>query len=416
MRGADRPRRVAVLCSGLDHVTRGYETFSSELVDELGAMADVVPLLVKGSGPSSSNAVRATALRRDRPVASRLSRALGARTTPDTADRASLSWKGLARAAARRRLRVSPYEVEQLSFACSAAVALRRFRPDVVIASDVLATRALAGFRRRFGGSWSIVFSNGAPWPPPYPFADLVQHLTGPALDLAIEAGEPEARQVLLPYGFDLGTPPPRLASADRRSRRAALGIPSEGAIVLSIGALNLHHKRHHHLVSAVRAVSRSQAVHLVMAGAEEAETSALRRRATEELGVDGFTMTTVAPQEVARLYEIADEFALASTEEGLSRAYVEAAAAGVPMIVHDFPASRWILEDGARYVDMRSVPALAQELTAVLGDVEAPGARRSRQRRVRDRFDWRVVGPGYRELIEHAITVRVGSPLAAGA
>ena len=296
----DEPLRVAILCSGLDHVRRGYESFSLEVVAALAGEASLDVSLVKGSGPSGPHEHRAHVLRRD---PRRCPRPGEARCV---ADRVCDEWRSprargigreqLSRLALTGRLPVDPYEIEELNFAVTASLATRD--ADVLLVSDVLTCRAMAALRRLTRREVRLVLSNGAPVSPPYPYADFVQHLTTPAHERAIAAGEAPERQRMVPYGFTLPRPT-SWPDANATTIRASLGLP-EAPIVLSVGALNQHHKRHDHLVREV-AKLRGPRPHVVLLGSEEFETESLRALAVNLLGANNVTLRSVASNEVAQ-------------------------------------------------------------------------------------------------------------------
>src|SRR5713101_5618514 len=171
-----RPLRVAIVCSGLDHINRGYESFSRELLDVLAPRTDLESWLVKGSGDGSAREHVVRVLRRDRPSLRRLASVVG---RPAVA-----------------------YEIEAVSMAPGLVADLRRSRPDVVVTSDRPIALGLALARRMARLPARILFSNGAPHPGPFPYADLVQHLTENALQIALARGELAERAFQVPYAL----------------------------------------------------------------------------------------------------------------------------------------------------------------------------------------------------------------------
>ena len=87
----------------------------------------------------------------------------------------------------------------------------------------------------------------------------------------------------------------------------------------------------------------------------------------------------------LASLYAHARVFVFTSLAEGFGLPIVEAVLAGVPrLVLSDIPVFRWICGDGARYVDPRSVEALAAALDpARIEDIPPPDAA------IPARFDW---------------------------
>ena len=104
----NRPTRVLLACSGLEHAHRGFESFARECFDTLRDDPRLDLQLVKGSGPTGDRERSVPSLKRD----ARFARALG------------------------RAWRRNPLCVEQLAFAFSLQPEILRRRPDVVYLSE----------------------------------------------------------------------------------------------------------------------------------------------------------------------------------------------------------------------------------------------------------------------------------------
>lgn len=366
--------RVVLACPGLDHVARGYETFARELAQTLDGKPNVDLVLFKGTGSPAAGEAVGSCVRRDT-AASRLA--------ARTAHRPSLS-----------------YELEAASFVPSVLRYVRRHHSDVLWTSDKLVAVGAAAARNVTGGSYRVLFTNGGPYRGPFPYADIVHQLSQDAIDTARTHGEPDDRSVLIPLGFRFPAPDPQ-SGADRVALRRALGLPVERTIVIAVGALDLGHKRHDHLVRELARIDGDRPF-LLMLGQETPETDALLKVAHQTLGANGFAARTVPMDQVADYLAAADVFVLASVVEAFGRVYVEAAAAGLPCVVHDFPVAREVLGPWGRYVDMQQPGALTAELRVLL---QHPlGIRDSEQAGwVRARYAWDVLQSDYVGLIERA-------------
>jgi glycosyltransferase involved in cell wall biosynthesis len=295
----------------------------------------------------------------------------------------------------RGRLPIDPYEVEQVAFGIALCAYLIRTRPNVLVLHDVLVAKVVARLPRRLRPA--VVFVNGAPWPAPYPFADVVEHVTEPSRVEALRAGGDPERNLVVPCLVPVVGPPTCTERSDARRR---LGVPMDARLVVSVGALNLHHKRHDHLIDEVARLEHD-GLHLLIAGAADPEADLVRALAAERLA-DRATVVTVQPEEIATVYQAADVFALASLVEGFGLAAAEAASAGLPVIVHDGPVQRWVLGGSAAYVDMRVEGQLASSLCAVLsGDCAAPG------QQVQQRFGPDALRTEHRAAIDRALELR---------
>src|SRR2546421_10520552 len=114
-----RAARVLLVCSGLDHARRGFESFARECFEVLRDDPGVDIELVKGSGPPGPGERSIPSMRRNHPVVQALSRLSGARA----------------------------YRIEALTFAFSVQPAVARRQPDVIYLSEWDTARALARLR-----------------------------------------------------------------------------------------------------------------------------------------------------------------------------------------------------------------------------------------------------------------------------
>jgi 1,2-diacylglycerol 3-alpha-glucosyltransferase len=360
--------KVAILCPGLGHVPRGFESFAQECADALRADGRVDVVLVKGAGEAGDGERVAWCVKRD--------------------SRAAQVWNRLAD-------QTDPYTLEQATFALGVLPILARERPDVVLLSDYELGRMLARFVPR------IVFSNGGPHPGPFAHAARVQHVTPVTHDEALASGEPERRHALLPYGVAMSAEPPSLGAEDRAALRRHLQLPDDRPVVLSVAALNARYKRLDVLIEAAAQLDRPP--HVVLLGQPGAETSALRALAHARLGSDGVTIRTVDAPAVADHYRAADAFVLPSLREGFGRVLVEASAHGLPCLAHSGPAQRFVLGELDTNLDLTRPESLAGALRTTLAAAPDPAAARVRHASVRARFGWDALAPRYADLLEHA-------------
>ena len=366
--------RVLVACPGLDHVSRGYETFAAEAYRALKGREGLHVTLLKGSGPRSNGERRGWCLRRD----GRVARSVQSILHRPYAD----------------------YEIEEITFTPALYRAARR--ADVVLLSDQLAARALDALRRRLGGNFAVVLSNGAPYPGPFPYADLVHQVSPAALELSIERGERPERMRLLPHAFETAGYSTPTGAAHLRSR---LGLPAGRPLLISVAALNNWHKRHRYLVSEVAALGNDRP-HLALIGNVEPETEDLRAFAHEQLGA-GVTIATVPAGEVSTWLATSDLFVLASVTEAFGRAIGEALLAGLPCILHDTSVMRFAAQDHARYIDMEKPGALAAAIRATLAIPLSPAVRAKRSRQTAARLSWDALAGDYEDMLRDAARMR---------
>ena len=96
----------------------------------------------------------------------------------------------------------------------------------------------------------------------------------------------------------------------------------------------------------------------------------------------------------------MADVMAHAAIVEAFGLSIVEAASAGLPVVVHDAPHFRWLLPNPQAWVDMASPGALADRLSFLMAHPESlPGLRCREQ--VTRRFSWDNLRGEYKALYE---------------
>jgi glycosyltransferase involved in cell wall biosynthesis len=142
--------------------------------------------------------------------------------------------------------------------------------------------------------------------------------------------------------------------------------------------------------------------------GQRDHETREIESLAADLLSRDGYRITSVCRRDVWDYYRAADAFTLASLMEGFGFVYVEALAAGLPVIAHDFPISRWVLGEHGTFANLTEPGALARELSLLFSKSEGDESRAERRSFVTARYDWRVLRRDYVGMFELAATHRV--------
>lgn len=362
--------RVILACAGLDHVHRGFETWARECFEALRDEPGLELELVKGSGPSAARERAVPTLRRETALARRLGERMGR----------------------------EPYVPEHISFAWSLAALAARRRPALVYFTEWHVGAVLARWRAFSRLRFGLLFCNGALAPGPYPRLDHVQQLVPGALEYATARGEPAEKQTVLPLGFRIAPSLEPRGDDESRALRVRLGLPSDRRIVLSVGALN-RQKRHDYVVEEIAGMSEPRP-YLLLVGQREAETDAIERLAASRLGSDNHGVRTVAPAEMADIYRAADIFVLASLWESFGRVLIEALAAGLPCLSHNYPVMNWVVGEHARSADLTQRGALASMLQALpAAELDEP-ARQSRHASAYERFSWDRLARDYVALL----------------
>ncbi len=296
-------------------------------------------------------------------------------------------------------VRRDPYFVEQATFFAGLLPHLIASRPDVVYFADLNLGNACWHWRRISGQRYRLLFYNGGATTRPFTRCDFVQQVSPEHLDAALARGEAPERQLLLPHGVDIPAAFAPATRDDRAAARAAIGIPAERQLVLSVGMLDATVKRMDYVIREVAALGPNRP-HLLLAGAASAETPSIVALARTQLGADGFTARTFSRAEMALVYRAADLFVLASLREGFGLAIPEALAAGLPCVVHDTPNTAYLCGPHAWRADLRDAGALARMSAVALAEPRDAAAERARFAWVRDRFSWDVLRSRYAELL----------------
>jgi glycosyltransferase involved in cell wall biosynthesis len=185
------------------------------------------------------------------------------------------------------------------------------------------------------------------------------------------QAGIPQERILRIPNGVDTTLFRPA-TSAERSEARRRFGLPEQALVVSSCGML-IPRKNPILLVRAALRM-RERPVHLVLAGpfGGDPPYEAELRRLIGECPPDVQVKLPggLSPEEVARLLQASDVFALTSRAEGMPNSLLEGMAAGLPSVVTDIPGSRDVLEQGGgRLLPPDDPDALAAQLDAYARD-----------------------------------------------
>ena len=381
---ATLPVRVYFPCTGLGHERRGFEAFTRECAVAMRSESDVELTVFGGGGDVEPQERVAWNL----PRASAAARVIGSLIGRD------------------------PYFVEQGTFFIGFVSALMRSAPDVIYFGDLNLGNACWHWRRFTGQRFRLLYYNGGATTRPFTRCDAVQQVSPEHLVAALARGESPDRQILLPHGLALDPDWHPVSPDERRRIRAALGVPMEGAVVLSVGVLDASIKRMDYVIREVAALPRPRP-HLLLLGAETPETEAVRALAVALLDDHGFTMRTVGRVAALEAYRAADVFVLASLVEGFGMAHVEALSAGVPCVAHETPTTQFIYGTMARRADLRVPGALTALLADALSEPRDDGAARARHDTAYRRFSWATLAPQYARMFRAIADGR--APTVAG-
>lgn len=385
---------MLLVCAGLEHARRGFESFASECFTAIRDDPGLDLGLVKGSGPRAPKECSIPSPRRDGVIAGMLGRLV---------DKPS-------------------FRIEAFTFGFALTPLLLSRRPDLVYMSEWDTARALAIVRTRTRLDFKLLLSNGGFASSGFGHLDAVQELTPAGRDYVVERGADPEKHTVLPLGFHIQREFSPVSSAERGTLRRRLGLPADRTIVISVAALNQHHKRLDYVIEEVARLPSSRPF-LLFVGEPDAETPGLQEFASERLGSGGYEMRTVRADEVPHLLRASDVFVLASIVEAQGRALVEAMAHGLPCIAHDSPVMRFAVGDHGTLGDLSQPGALAPLLVQAMDRLDNETERRmvahARHRLVYERFSWERLTPRYVEFLRDVAAggaeSRIETPKPAG-
>jgi 1,2-diacylglycerol 3-alpha-glucosyltransferase len=367
--------RIALACTGLGRVRRGFESFTESLFQALRLRyPEVEVTLFQASGRREKGRVNVPNLHRaDIP----------------------LRWLDELKA----------LHWETRSFATALYPLLRLGHYDVVHYNELTMGSALFHLRRLFGGRFKLLYCNGAPSPPIHYYnrCDFAQLLTEPQYQEATAFGMHDDRLFQIPYGIDS-----TLFNPDRKSNRIALrkeiGVPDDVRLIVSVAAIKREHKRIDYLLTEASSLPD---VWVVVAGQPTDDTPYLEQLA-EKLMPGRWRFVSWPQERIADLYGAADVFALCSLTEAFGLVTIEAMLSEVPAIVHNGPVFGWLTEGtSARRIDMSVPGKLSSAIIEVLRNSGSPDqidALRGSRQTVSRRFSWDSLAVKYLDMYSATI------------
>lgn len=373
--------RVAVLCSGLDSVLRGYESHTRHLFENLKRDQPRWDLyLFKRDGTPRKDEIVLRVPDRDSPLVGRLTQVRSLTRIPQILD-------------ARSR-----YYWEHVFFSARfvAWTARRKLAFDRILTIEPMVAAHVHKARRLLPGSPLTIYTHGLSLSPRHyvHIADRVHEVSIENFERARAEAGSERRLRLIPHFLPDEAPPPMT----RPEARRRLGVRTE-KVLLSVGVLQRQPKRMDYVIEEASRLGPEWS--LLLAGPpEEPELITLGKR---RLG-DRFVHHLLPRERIAEAYQAADLFVLGSLEEGFGLVILEAMRAGVPPIVHDRPLFRWVVKSTGACVDLAEPGALAAFVESFGSQ---PAWREAQSRKSREAFlmhyTWDALRREYEELIADA-------------
>jgi 1,2-diacylglycerol 3-alpha-glucosyltransferase len=365
------PTRVLFLCSGLGNIQGGYETFTRECYDALKKDLSLEVILLKGGGQSQENEFRIFSI----PRSSQVARILG---------KVSLT---------------HAYAIEQASFSLSCIIHIIHHKPQVIYFSDRTVGRILHRIRKILNLNFKILLSNGGGFPPPYEYADYIQHVTPIHFNTSNNMGISPENQIFIPYGFHIDKEFTAIDKATKSIYKRKLNIEVDRPVLLSVGALQKEQKRMDCLIKEISAMPKPRP-YTIMLGRETDETALIREMAIQKLGDGNFRILTVPPEEVKSYYQAADCFIMTSLSESFGRVYVEALSYGLPCIAHEYETTRYVMGKYATLANLSEEGVLFELVSRELNRDNSKLVQQQRHQYVFDNFSWNKLLPAYIEML----------------
>jgi glycosyltransferase involved in cell wall biosynthesis len=257
----------------------------------------------------------------------------------------------------------SAYAIEQTTFALNLVRLLRRERADVLHIQDPLVAVIVQRARRVGLIRTRTILAHGTE--ESSGFLSRIQHLQHLApwhLEQMRERGAWRPDWTAIPNFIDTE----RFTPAGPSTLRRELGIPEDAMVVLTAAAIKRHHKRIDHLLVEcvrLRQSAPELPLWLIVAGGWEPETEWVVGEGTRLLGDRVRFLVRFPRERMPELYRSADVFVLCSLFEMMPIALIEAAATGLPCVVHNHPILEWMTGDGGIRIDMAAPGELSQTL-----------------------------------------------------
>ncbi len=343
--------RIAIVATGLGHVSRGVEAWADDLARALHDRGANVTLF-KGGGTADADYQRVI------PCFQRggWKNAALRRCLPPGAWRLGLG---------------NPYDIEQTTFALRLIRSLRRGGYRILHTQDPMLAVIVTRLHRLGLVDCHVILTHGTE----EPSATLrkLEHVLhgGPShLAEALIGGASGGRWSVVPNFIDTETFRPGSSSEIRDE----LGIDRDAVVVMTSAAVRRFHKRIDYLIEEFATLLRlcpDRAPVLLIAGAREKETDELVELAQRRLGRQVRFVIQAPRVRMPELYRAADLFVLCSLKEMMPMAVLEATAAGLPCVVHHHPVLKWMVGPGGIAADLSTAGALAQCLAPLVSDAD---------------------------------------------
>ena len=317
-------KKVFIVCTGVGHINRGYESFTIECFESLKQSDNFELFLLKGGGKSERHQIKIPCIKRNSKAANGLS----------------------------KLLKKEKYWIEEFTFLLGMIPTLIKHKPSVIYYSDFILGTFLWHFRRFAKFKYKLLFSNGAPNGPPFKTEDHVQQLIPKYLNEAIINGENRDKQTLLPYGFNIKKNYRFVNDSQKKMLQKKYFLPENKKIIISVGAINSYHKRMDYVINEFSHLNNEE-YYLLLLGQIDDKSFSIIELAKKTLIKNSYSIKQVSPDEVSVYLSLSDYFILGSLSEGFGRVLIEALRFGLLPIVHDYDVVHQVLGNYGIYANL---------------------------------------------------------------
>ena len=291
---------------------------------------------------------------------------------------------------------------EELTFGLNMARELDRFQPDVIIN---IGGPNVGIFVKKYRKKWGVPFLTvggsgkgrietwNAQTRPDYYVTQT------PSIDRFIHEVTPQVKTVLIPNGADLNRFDPsgdRFSEEELRKLSLVSDPLVERPLILSTSALSTN-KRLDTLIEACALLKRGT---LVLVG-EGDQNEKLLALAKARLGKRWVYLGVIPYSEIDKIYRSCDVFCLPSINEPFGTVFIEAMAAGLPVVADRDEDREWMMgSEGGVLTDVRNTEGLARALQEAADRDWQGGPRKNAE----GRFCWEMVAREFERVIESLV------------
>jgi glycogen(starch) synthase len=212
----------------------------------------------------------------------------------------------------------------------------------------------------------------------------------------------PADRVVMIPNGVPMSDYATRRPEQELEDARRRFRLPAAKFLVLTVGAL-IPRKGIDILLGALRLLEARApgrfGLLVVGDGPDRPALESLARPLADRVAFAG----RVPLEDLRRLYQLSDIFAMPSHYEGLPTVVLEALATGLPVVGSDIPSLHGLLEACGRLVE-RTPEAFADAIGSLLADDDAVRRMREAAPRAAEPYSWERLAVSVERAYESAV------------